>query len=92
MSGELLPFPLTEGPLLSMDSRLWCAAARAETGVPVRVERVRATPAAPAPLGLLVDDGVDARGVGRCGVPVGVSRPVAGGFLTALAIVLAPET
>lgn len=51
----------------------------------MRVERVRATPAL---LGLLADDGVDALGVGRCGVPVGVSRPVAGGFLTALAMLL----
>jgi hypothetical protein len=51
----------------------------------VRVERVRAT--LPALPGLL---GVGALGVGRCGVPVGVSRPVpvAGAFLTALAILL----
>jgi hypothetical protein len=71
--------------LLSSDSRRWWAATRADTGVPVRVERVRATP--PAPPGLL---GVGALGVGRCGVPVGVSRPVpvAGAFLTALAILL----
>lgn len=55
----------------------------------MRVERVRATPALP---GLVADDGVVALGVGRCGVPVGVSRPpVAGAFLTALAILLSPE-
>lgn len=69
------------------DSRLWWAAARAETGVLGRVERVRATPG--AALGLLADDGVDALGVWRCGVLVGVSRPVvAGGFLATLAILL----
>lgn len=84
--GLLLPLPLAAVPLLRSDSRRCEAATRAETGVPVRVERVRFAPAAP---GLLVDEGVDALGVGRCGVPVGVSRPVAGGFLTALAMSLA---
>ena len=64
------------------DWRLCVTAARAETGVPDRMERVRATLEA-----VEADEGVEALlTVGRV-VPVGVSRPDdAGGFLTTVAI------
>ena len=62
---------------------------RAETGVLGRPERVvRATPGAAVAVDDVVGDEAALPAVGRCGVPVGVSRPDdAGGFLATLAII-----
>ena len=69
----------------SGDSRRAAAAARADTGVPDRTERLRATELVAGP-----PDGVDARGGLRDGDEVGVdapSRPGTGGFFAAADIV-----
>lgn len=79
---DVLPLPTALVELLSSDSRRWAAAARADTSVLDRTERVRATPlvgvAVPVPerSPLL---GVEARGC-RDGDAFGESRLAAGGL------------